>query len=55
MVEEAAVTRPSRDGHPRFSYEQPTRRRSFLDGGVPRRNPVLRPHGSAHISLTARR
>jgi transposase len=31
VVEEAAVAWPSRDGHPRFSYEQPVAgRRSFL-------------------------
>jgi transposase len=43
-------------GHPRSYYEHRFRRpRSILDSGSSRRNPVLRPPGSAHISLTARR
>ncbi|CAA9526455.1 MAG: Mobile element protein [uncultured Solirubrobacteraceae bacterium] len=45
-------------GNPRLSYEQPARapgRRPILDSGTPRRTTVLRPPGSAHISLTARR
>jgi transposase len=42
--------------HPRLRYEhRPWRPRSILDSGLSRRNPVLRPPGSAHISLTARR
>jgi len=42
--------------HPRLRYEQPHRGHArSLDSGHSRRNPVLRPPGSANISLTARR
>ena len=41
--------------HPRFSYEQPHRATLGSRPRALRRNPVLRPPRSAHISLTARR
>ena len=55
LVEEAAGRPHFAPAHPRFSYEQPHGATLGSRPRALRRNPVLRPPGSANISLTARR